>query len=445
MMNSRPTKRPDSQHGPFRGLRRGMNNLIANKVFLAVFSFVVAVLFWSVLVASDGTLTREKVFQNVSVGVTGEAPLKSRGYIVTDNIREMLPGVKVTAEVRQSNYENNNATSYNLHIDLTDVKGEGINELPVSYSNTVYGEVKSCEPSSIKVNVERYITRRIPVSIVQEGTLAEGIFVDTTRSDPTMLSVSGPQSLVTQVVRAVARLDLSVLTLERASDKMALQITLQNSKGETIESDKLEVTNQTVITDSIVAEVELLPLRSVPLDLEAFVTGKPAPGYELEGVYAETTALDVSAKPETLENITLLTTDQPINIEGATQSVSGYVRLKKPTGIENVVPTDIAVTARICEETVERTFRSVPVYAEGVSADQRVTLMTENMRVQLSGGYAFINGLEKDDIRLFVDVTGLEPGLYMAPVQIHIDNAETFSCALGSPEIQIRIREKEIK
>ena len=36
------------------------------------------------LLTSDGTLTREKVFQNVAVNVTGEATLKSRGLIVMD-------------------------------------------------------------------------------------------------------------------------------------------------------------------------------------------------------------------------------------------------------------------------------------------------------------------------------------------------------------------------
>lgn len=445
MMNSRTPKRPEGQHGPFRGLRRSLTALVESKTFLKIFSLLTAVLIWSVLVASDGTLTREKVFPNAPVSVSGEAVLKSRGYIVMDDISELVPSVKLTVDVTQASYSRAVPTAFSPHIDLTDVTGEGVNEIPVSYVNASYGTVVSCEPATVTLNVERYITRRVPVTIAQKGELAEGIYVDTARADPTMLSVSGPLSLVAQTARAVATLDLSALTMERASDKMALEIELQNAEGEAIRSDKVQITNQTIITDSIVAEVELLPLRSVPLDLAAFVKGEPAPGFELEGVYAETTALDVSAKPETLENITILTTDQPIDIEGAMADVSGYVRLKKPTGIENVVPSDVAVTARIVESTIERTFRSVPVAYEGAAADQRVTLMTESMRVQLSGGYTFIDGLEKDDVRLFVDVSGLAPGEYTLPVQIHIDNAPAFGCALGSPEVQVRIREKEVK
>ena len=103
MMNSRPTRRPDAPRGPFKGLRSSMARLLASKRFTLAVSLLVAVFAWSALVASDGTLTREKVFQNVSVGVTGEATLKSRGYIVMDDIEAQLPGVRMTVEVAQQN------------------------------------------------------------------------------------------------------------------------------------------------------------------------------------------------------------------------------------------------------------------------------------------------------------------------------------------------------
>ena len=59
--------------------------------------------------------------------------------------------------------------------------------------------------------------------------------------------------------------------------------------------------------------------------------------------------------------------------------------------------------------------------------------------VQLTGGYRFISALRKEDVRLFVDVSELEAGTHTLPVQIHIDNAEKFDCALGTPEISVTI------
>ena len=231
MMNSRPTRKPEGR-GPFRKLRRIIARVVAGKPFLITVSALAAVVCWSALVASDGTLTRQKTFANVAVTVTGEAALKSRGYIVMDDILEKVPAVKMTVEVTQANYNRVSGTAYNPHFDLSQITGEGENELSVTYySSQLYGPVVSCEPTSITVNVERYITRRVPVVLEMTGTIPEGLYLDSYKTDPTTLSVSGPQSLVASVARVVARLDQSALSERRMTDRSALNIELQDSQG----------------------------------------------------------------------------------------------------------------------------------------------------------------------------------------------------------------------
>ena len=439
MMNSRPTKKPDAPRGPFRELRRAISRILGSRAFLMALSLLTAVVFWSILVASDGTLTREKTFQNVAVSVTGESTLKSRGYIVMDDLDSLISGVKLTVEVTQSNYSRVSGTSYNPHIDLTQVTGEGENVLNVAFSSQLYGPVVSCEPSSVRVNVERYITRRVPVVLETSGGLP-GYYLDSAKTDPTMLSVSGPQSLVSQVARAVASIDVSLLSGERRSDRNSVHIRLQDAAGNTVESDLIEITNQTVLTDTVVVETELVPMREVPLEVESLVTGEPAEGYELLEVTVSQESLLIAAADEVLDAITVLTTDQPLSIEGATQDVTGTVRLRRPTGIENTVPYDVTVTARIGEMTAQRTLRQVQVEVDGLDDSLRATLSREKQTVQLTGPYTFINGLSQSDVRLFVDVNGLGEGTHVVPVQISIDNAPEFACALSSPEITVTIR-----
>ena len=439
MMNSRPTKKPDAPRGPFRELRRAISRILGSRAFLMALSLLTAVVFWSILVASDGTLTREKTFQNVAVSVTGESTLKSRGYIVMDDLDSLISGVKLTVEVTQSNYSRVSGTSYNPHIDLTQVTGEGENVLNVAFSSQLYGPVVSCEPSSVRVNVERYITRRVPVVLETSGGLP-GYYLDSAKTDPTMLSVSGPQSLVSQVARAVASIDVSLLSGERRSDRNSVQIRLQDAAGNTVESDLIEITNQTVLTDTVVVETELVPMREVPLEVESLVTGEPAEGYELLEVTASQESLLIAAADEVLDAITVMTTDQPLSIEGATQDVTGTVRLRRPTGIENTVPYDVTVTARIGEMTAQRTLRQVQVEVDGLDDSLRASLSREKQTVQLTGPYTFINGLSQSDVRLFVDVNGLGEGTHVVPVQIRIDNAPEFACALSSPEITVTIQ-----
>ena len=441
MMNSRPTKKPDSPRGPFRELRRAISRVIGSRAFLVALSLLTAIVFWSILVASDGTLTRQKTFQNVSVSVTGEAALKSRGFIVMDDLDALISGVKMTVEVTQSNYARVSGTSYNPHIDLTQVSGEGKNELNVAFSSQLYGPVVSCEPSSVTVNVERYITRRIPVVLETVGELS-GYYLDSAKTDPTMLSVSGPQSLVSRVSRAVATLDVSLLSGERRSDRSAVSIRLQDVSGGEIASDLIEITNQTVLTSTVVVETEIVPVRVVPLAVTTLVTGTPAEGYELAEIVPAQESMLVAAADEVLEAITELTTDQPLSIEGATQDVTGSVRLRRPAGIENTMPYDVTVTARIQEKTVQRTLRQVQVEVDGLDDSLRATLSREKQTVQLTGLYTFIEGLSQSDVRLFVDVNGLDEGTHVVPVQISIDNAPEFACALSSPEVTVTIRKR---
>lgn len=438
MMNSRPTKKPKAPRGPFKEMRKGMSRLMEGKPFLIAVSLLASIFIWGVLVASDGTLTREKTFSNVALSVTGEASLKSRGYIVTDDLDALLPGVRMTVEVAQANYNRVSGTSYNPHLDLTQVKGEGANEIKVSYSSQLYGPVLECEPSSFTVNVERFITRRVPVVLEIEGE-TPGYYLDSVRTDPTTLSVSGPQSQVSKVSRVVATLDASKLSGERPIDKTAVDISLQNVMGETLEQGMIEITNQSVITSSIIVETEIVPMKDIPLDVSTFVTGEPAEGYELVAVEPAVSSVAIAAKGDVLDAMTIITTESPLNIEGATKDVSGYVRLKKPSGIENSTPYDVAVKAKIKETTTERMLRQVPVEIDGLNDNMRATVSKSNQTVQISGGYTFIQSLDKADVRLFVDVSGLGEGEYQVPVQISIDNAPEFICALSSPEITVTI------
>ena len=438
MMNRRPTKKTNPR-GPLKELRGIVSRMVASKRFLMVVSLAVAVMTWSALVASDVTLTRPKFFQNVSVNVINESALKSRGYIVMDDIKKLVPGVRMTVEVTQQNYGRVNSSSYNPHFDLSKIESVGENTIPVSFSSQLYGPVIDCVPDSVTVNVERYMTRRVPVVLELVGFAQDNVYLDSYRTDPNMLSVSGPQSLVTKVARAVAKLDVSTLSLDRKSDRTALNVELQDASGKAIVSDKLEITNQTVITDSVVVDTEVVPSVMVPLAVESMVIGVPAEGYELANIYVEQDALRVAAQEELLGSIEFITTEQPLDITGATATMDGYVRLKRLVGIENTLPMEIAVTAEIAEKTVERTLRNIGITVDNLPTDMQVKLSVKQSAVQVTGPYGFINGLTSSDVRLFVDVQGLEAGVHQLPVQVVIDNDQTFFLALGTPEVTVTI------
>ncbi len=444
MMTGRPAKK-NKGRGPFARFRQRIAKVMSSKGFLLVVSLLTAVLFWGVLMASDSTLTMQKTFQGVEVAVTGASSLQSRGYVVIDDITKLVPSVRMTVEVTQANYDRVSGAAYNPHFDLSQITGEGTATLDIVYSSQAYGPVISCEPSSVTVNVERYMTRRVPVVLQTTGEAPEGIYLDTTRTDPTMLSVSGPQSLVSTIARAVVRLDLSLLSLERISDKMSLPFELQMVSGEPVDDDLLEITNQTVITSSVVVETEILPQRTLPLSLEMAVTGEPAEGYALVGITASQDHFSIAASQETLDAISELTVDQPLNLTGATADVTGYVRLRRPSGLRSTLPTEVSITAHIEEIQDVRTFRDLPVAVDGLDENlYQASLSSGSVTAQITGPYHFMQTLQAEDIRLYVDASDHGAGSYNLPVQVHIDHADEsigdlLSCALSQTALTVVI------
>ena len=79
---------------------------------------------------------------------------------------------------------------------------------------------------------------------------------------------------------------------------------------------------------------------------------------------------------------------------------------------------------------------------EGLGENLAAKLSYRTSTVQLSGGYHFIEALEREDVSLFVDVSGLSAGKHTVPVQIRVDNAQEFTCALSVPEVIVTITQK---
>lgn len=433
-----PKKEKDTRFSRFA---RGVRRIISSNWFLKVFAVLIALCLWSVLIASDGTLLREKVFQNVEVTVTGADTLRTRGFIVLDDVSALLPSVRMKVEVPQANYARATGSSYNPRIDLTKIRASGQQELSVTTS-TSYGRVLEVEPSTVTVNVDEYAMRgRIPVVVESVGSIPEGLWADTPRTDPSYVTIGGPQSLVSGVTRAVAKLDLSKLTASPQTQRSAVTLELQDADGKVLDSPLIQITNQSVIIDSIIVETDVYPSIELPVDAATAVTGSPAEGFLLDNVVVTPATLRVAGTREVLDGLTAAIVDTPLSVEGAETSVSGTAKLKRMSDLKYVSASEVLITADVVEEQREKTIKNVAITAEGAADNRSAKLSTSKTTVQITGGYAFVTGLSASDVQLYVDVSGLVPGEYQLPVQCRIDNAPPFGCALATTSVQVTITE----
>ncbi len=410
---------------------------------LKLFSLFIAVLLWSVLIASDGTLTREKTFPSVEVTVLGQDALRARGLVVMEDVSELLPTVKVKAEVSQAAFDRVTSAGFTPRIDLSRLTLTGEQDVPVTVGSTINGTVTAIDPPTVKLTVERYITRtRVPVVAVTTGSIPRGLWADAPRVDPQLVSVSGPAQLVERVARVVAKQDRASLTGETTPERTAVPFVLEDARGNAIDATQLRVTYEGVILTSAILETWCYPETEQLLDMRSTVVGKPAAGYELTDILAEPDSVYIATEAEKLEAETRVLAEAPINIEGATDTVIATVRIKRANDVKHMSAEEATITAVITEKTEQRALRALPVAIEGLSDAYTAKLSQSRLSLTVKGPFHWVTELKEADVYLSVSAAGLLPGTYAVPVKIAISNAPEHTAQPEQAELTLTITGK---
>lgn len=394
--------------------------------FLKLTAVLIAILFWMIVIASDPTLERQKEM-TATVSVTGADTLRSRGYVVTDDLTSSPITVNITAKVTQGNYDRATAASFSPRLDLSLITSDGQQEVSFSAGYSTYGEIQSFEPKSMTVNVERYITRsRVPVVVRVTGEMPQGLWRSATSCDPNLVSVSGPASLVEQVRRAVVELPLEGLSADMEDCQVTSPVTLETADGQTISSPLIRITFESVTVDSASIECSVLPTRSVAVDAASAITGIPAHGYEVGEIRVSPETVTVADSAEALKNLEAMFVQSPVDVTGATEDLLVTVPLAGATAHSYCSAREVAVSVTIRPATHTHTYNDLPVQVENLGPGLKAALSRAKLGAVLSGAYQDMESLKAANIHLYVDAQGLAAGVYNVEVQCRVDGAESY-------------------
>ena len=333
-------------------LKSKARELLTNNLTLKVLALLLSVVLWAGLISQDETLTREKSFSDVNVNITGTDNMKRNGYIVTSDLSAALSDIDVVAAVPQKQYDQAEATAYNLRVDLGRISGTGTQELRLlsTYSNT-YGRVTSISPSSVTVDVEDYVVRyRIPVSTSIVGEIPEGWYISGTTVDPPLVSVSGPRSLVNSISRARVFLDPSEIEWAEGTTVFSASLSLYNRSGEEVTDSLLEVSYDSLQLDSVVLEATILPTKTFSVESLINTVNETRDGYEVKSVHVSPESITVAARREVLEQMTeLALSEHTVDLSKLTETTTFQIRASKPSDDAILSNDTITVTVEIVQ------------------------------------------------------------------------------------------------
>lgn len=437
------TQKPSDNKQGFVAILR---HLFLNNWPIKLLSLILAVVLWSGLITQDPNLTREKAFSDVTISVTGSDAIKRNGFIVVSDLEAEITDARILADVPQLQYQNAKASVYNVRVDLSRVTHVGEQELPVVFTNSsLYGNVSEVHPSTVTVEVDEYITRyRIPVDIRTEGTAPEGFYATSPSMDPPMVAISGPRSLVEKVIKAEAVLDLSSLPAREGLIRQAIPFRLLGATGETIESDLLEVTSESVLLDSVLVEQRLYTRKTVSLTDVGLVTGTPAKGYEIKAVTISPESITGAGLAINMDLLESLYAAGSVDVSGAEETVQKKLRVTRPSELIYMNTDTVTVTVEIGPVITERVFNERRITLGEVDAGMRATTILRSATVTVNGPQNWLEQLRAADVTLTVDVSGLESGVHDLPILCHVKGAEgvNYTVDVAPATVQVTIEKR---
>lgn len=173
------------------------------------------------------------------------------------------------------------------------------------------------------------------------------------------------------------------------------------------------------------------------------LTGSLPPGHTIEETTVEPTMARVRGPRNILEEIPNVST-QPVPLSGRQNSFSITVRVLSPRAeVEIVGPETANVKIRIAERRESRTL-TVPVETGG-EAQGRVLINPRFLPVTVQGPASQIDSLQTSDLRVAVEVGGLEPSdedYHLAP-EVTVRRPEALPgvelLSLGQPRIDVHV------
>lgn len=382
-----------------------------NKFAAAALSVVIAVLLWLYVITTVSPGSKQ-TYYNVPLTLGNEAVLAERGLMITYQSAN-----SVTLELSGTRTDLSKVTASNITVksDLSNIYEPG-NMISVSYSVSFPGNVasnafviESKSPGRIYLNVERRVSKSIPVEIKWIGSVPDGFIADRENKllEYPTIQITGPQSVTDQIEKAVIEVDLTDL---RESISWDCQYTLCDAEDEPVDASLI-----TTNVDQIHLEVRIQRVKDIALTYH-LVEGGGATAENVE-IILSTEKIRVSGSEAALELMGDQLVVGTIDLSEIEADITKTFTIPLEEGITNL--TGISeVTATITLRGLStRDFLVRRISEVNVPEGLEVELITQELTMRVRGPVDQVSKLQEEDIMVVVDFTGAEIGTATFPVR----------------------------
>lgn len=426
--NDRPSFRNALKQAPKRFMRSCAHNW--GWKLLCLF---LAISLWAGLITQDPTLTRERVFADVPVSVTGADTLMRNGLVVLSGLEAESLLTRMRVDVPQRAYSTTLSSNYNPRIDLSRITEVGEQTLRIqTSSSTTYGIVDTLTPDTVTVVVDEYVTNyRVPVSLNTTGDYPTGYYGATPLLDPSSVAVSGPKSIVDRVAHLYVDYDPSRLAAQEGQVRTALPMRFTDADGNDISGEMLSVTSANVELRTITVDQRLYPTKTLAVSNLALTEGTPASGYELKSVTAVPGTIMAAGDASALEALDTLFVDSPVDITDRSESFVAEIELRRPSSLSYLSDSSITLQIEIAPILITRTFENLRVSVRNAADGLTAQLDENRVTVNVTGPQNIVEQLSASALNAYVNAADLTAGEHVLPVVIEVSTEQNSAISYG--------------
>ncbi len=403
----------------FRWLATNLNT------FLLAFALAVAV--WVMAVTAANPDETQPFPNPIPVEFIGQDP----GLILTGGA--VPKQVEISLRAPHSVWQTllSGETSVRAVVDLTGL-GSGTHTVNVQVQiDTRPVRIISVTPQTFSLSLEKQITRSLAVNLTLTGDPAIGYQVGTPVMNPAEVVITGAESIVTQVDRLQATLDLT-----DARQNIATSVPLQ-----AVDVNGNSLSGVTILPGNVLLSLSVIQQGGYrDLAVKVMTVGNPASGYSLTSVAAFPPIVTVySANSDTVGLMPGYVETSSLDLSGAKEDIEEQLAINLPPGVTLIGKQSVTVKVGIAPIESSRTISYRPVEVVGLKTGLSAHLSPQTVDIILSGPLPVLDSLAISDVHVQMDLTGLTPGTYQLTPKVFIGqlNLTVESILPGTVEVII--------
>lgn len=382
-----------------------MKSKLTHNLGLKIMAVLFSVILWMVAVGINDPVDDKSIYSvPVQLYNTSSITGQNKTYKVVSNTD------LITVTVRGPRSVTGSLTRDNItaRADCSKLTEDNTIPIEVAVNDSLDSEIESIKSNKeyVQLEIENNYADQLSIEVVKKGSLPDGYVTGKVSLETNTMSVSGPESAVEPVTRAVVEVSLDGVISDL---NMEAQIKLLDADGKEINNSNIKKS-----VDSVKVTVPILMTKEVPVSWQ--MTGTPAEGYSLTGQISCTPAtVLIAGKESALRDVESVDIpEEQFDVTDAEENVVVTVDIGKylPSGVslgDASFDGKVTLTAEveaIRKKTIiiEESAIQVLNKPEGYLAE---IVPGQNLRLNISGLQRYINPVDVSVVTPHVDVASI--------------------------------------